>query len=450
MTTSFWLYIIYIAFSFLRPIELYFPGLGEYRPMLWLWLAAAIGAVMSALATKQFAGRGVHFGLMFAFVFSMTFGHVAHGYLGGATAALSSFSTSSMLYFLVLLNVTSRDRLRQSCQVLVMSIFVTSVMGVAAYHTGYLADLLVLRQNVSEGQESPDGIGETSDTPALDTTGKFLFRVHAEGFLSDPNDFAQAIVMVLPMLALAYIRGRHLQNIVLVFSPALILLYTLYLTHSRGAVIGVMSLLFFGVKKKIGTLRTLLVLIVLLGAVSASGLGGGREVSTKEQSAAERIEAWNTGIQMLRGNPFFGVGYGEFTEYHYLTAHNSFVLCFAELGMVGYYLWISLLVIAFIGLNRGVRLLPPESSECHFSNALRTSLVGFITCAWFLSRTYQPVLYLLIALCVACWHSGLSIVQHQQFVEYTSPIRWKWWTSCMVIVSLTAVYGFILFDRVSG
>lgn len=34
---------------------------------------------------------------------------------------------------------------------------------------------------------------------------------------------------------------------------------------------------------------------------------------------------------------------------------------------------------------------------------LRNSLVGFLVCAWFLSRTYQPVLYFLLALCVSAW-----------------------------------------------
>ena len=68
------------------------------------------------------------------------------------------------------------------------------------------------------------------------------------------------------------------------------------------------------------------------GFIAASAIGG-RAISSKEQSAAERIEAWSVGLELLKWRPLFGAGYGNFTDHHHLTAHNSFVLCFAELGL---------------------------------------------------------------------------------------------------------------------
>ena len=62
---------------------------------------------------------------------------------------------------------------------------------------------------------------------------------------------------------------------------------------------------------------------------------GGRSGENADQSTLERYEAWSTGLTMFRGNPVFGVGARQFAEHHYLTAHNSYVLSFAELGFPG-------------------------------------------------------------------------------------------------------------------
>ena len=35
-----------------------------------------------------------------------------------------------------------------------------------------------------------------------------------------------------------------------------------------------------------------------------------------------------------------------------MTAHNSFLLCAAELGLVGFFLWMSIIVVTMIQLNR--------------------------------------------------------------------------------------------------
>jgi O-antigen ligase len=48
----------------------------------------------------------------------------------------------------------------------------------------------------------------------------------------------------------------------------------------------------------------------------------------------------------------YGVGFNNFGDFFGITAHNSFVLCLAELGLIGSTLWIALLVTTTLGLNR--------------------------------------------------------------------------------------------------
>ena len=49
---------------------------------------------------------------------------------------------------------------------------------------------------------------------------------------------------------------------------------------------------------------------------------------------------------MWRSHPFLGVGLGQFGEYHYLTAHNSYLLALAELGFPGMVLFSSIVYLS--------------------------------------------------------------------------------------------------------
>jgi len=147
----------------------------------------------------------------------------------------------------------------------------------------------------------------------------------------------------------------------------------------------------------------LLVALLAIGAIAAD-IGGGRSFTVEDESAAGRIEAWSEGLQMLRSQPLIGVGYRQFTEHHNLTAHNSFVLCFAETGLIGYFFWLSLLGISLLQLQK-LKNLPEESPVeqeiRRHASILQTALIGFMAAAFFLSRTYVPLLYLLIGLSAA-------------------------------------------------
>src|SRR5919198_72393 len=149
---------------------------------------------------------------------------------------------------------------------------------------------------------------------------------------------------------------RFFSNVVLLGVPGAAFLYAIFLTHSRGAVLGLASLLFFGMRKALGLVKTGLLVGVLLVAVVVTNAAGGRGFSAQEESAGDRILAWSEGLTMLRHQPLFGVGYNSFTEHHSITAHNSFVLCFAELGLIGYFMWLALAVTVFRDVNQVANL----------------------------------------------------------------------------------------------
>jgi putative inorganic carbon (HCO3(-)) transporter len=191
-----------------------------------------------------------------------------------------------------------------------------------------------------------------------------------------------------------------------VILPAAFFLYAIYLTHSRGAVVGLSAMILLTLRKRLGSVRTFALVGVLVVAAAVTNLAGSRAYSVNEASAGGRIEVWSVGLEMFRAHPLFGVGYGNFVENsaeYGLTAHNSFVLCLAELGLIGCFFWLALIVATARELQAAERA--PSAGEPEGLHklivALKASLVGFLVCALFLSRAYAPHLYLLLGLCSA-------------------------------------------------
>jgi len=143
-----------------------------------------------------------------------------------------------------------------------------------------------------------------------------------------------------------------------------------------------------------------------------------QDISVDEESAFGRVDAWYEGLHMFLSHPLLGVGAGNFTDYNDLTAHNSFVLVVAETGFIGYVLWLAFVGYSFLMMLRILRYqvevpaqatIPVEKTddanfsadwerERNIALTLLLTLCGMFAAAFFLSRSYTVVMYLLIAL----------------------------------------------------
>ncbi|MGB9605849.1 MAG: O-antigen ligase family protein, partial [Bryobacteraceae bacterium] len=232
-----------------------------------------------------------------------------------------------------------------------------------------------------------------------------------------------------------------LGNTVLVVVPALWILYGLGLTRSRGGALGLVVLVALAVRDRLGRLGSWIVSGMVLAGMLAANFGGARALSLRAASISGRVEAWSAGLQMLKQSPLFGVGYRAFTDYHEMTAHNSFVLCFAETGMLGYFFWLGLLVATArdLAVLAGLSAADPaQAAVRHWARTVRLAYYTFLTTAWFLSRTYIPTLYLLIAMGV-----GLrEIAQRNGWVKLPGlDQKWLAMTVIFQVLTVTAVYA---------
>lgn len=455
------LYLVMLVLVLLKPVEAFAPELAGLRIALVVSLlvfALALGAV---LRTGEMAIRGRHVLILGGLVVSVVMSQVAQGWMGGASQAFTDFMPSVLLFLSTVMVVTTMSRLKGTCTLVVLCMVALSIAGIAAYHWGFMVQDLVIREGSSSAVDHL-AVYDRALAPAQDRTGTSLWRVRGWGFLSDPNDLAQMIVVALTVMFGARVPRQGLRNVLAIWLPAAILLYALWLTRSRGGMLALGVVLAYAMLQRTGPVRAGIVATGFAMAAIASGATGGRGYSADEASAGGRIDAWSEGLTMLGHHPVFGVGYGNFTQHHAYTAHNSFVLAFAELGLVGYLFWLGLLVLAFRELGAARRMSAPGSDEARWARLLQFSLLGFLVCAMFLSRSFVPTLYLLLGLCYACWHCAVKASLQRDWDEAAGraepepvlaledPVRWVGMTIVALPASILLLYAVVRLQHMGG
>jgi putative inorganic carbon (hco3(-)) transporter len=381
--------LAYLVVVFVRPQE-YVPALvGTPVIPVLLGLVAVFWMVAQR---KNF--EATHHKLIPAFAVVVFISVALTGWISGAAMAVVDFLPTMLLFYLVATSVDSIQRFKQ------IGFVLTAVSCLMALHG-------------ADQAANEEGIGWTG---AKTSDGRITYL----GFLNDPNDLAMAFVMSLPFALHLANSTRTLAVRLAGHGAAALIAYGVYLCNSRGSLLALGAMLFAYSVLRFGWWRSLVVAPILAVPLVLLAPSRAGEMSADEQSAAGRVDAWYEGFQMLRDHPLFGVGKGYFTEYNELTAHNSFVLAFSETGLIGYFVWLSLIVLSAMMLRQILRaegpplpldgspaLADPESEQEQWrvwqaiARTLMYSFVGTLVAAFFLSRTYTATLYLGIALIVA-------------------------------------------------
>jgi O-antigen ligase len=150
---------------------------------------------------------------------------------------------------------------------------------------------------------------------------------------------------------------------------------------------------------------------------------GSRSGENADVSTQLRYEAWATGLGMFRHNPLFGVGARQFTEHNFLTAHNTFVLAFSELGFPGMVMFVAIVYLSMkmlvVGL-RELRRVPGTEVATVWGMSLFASMLGILFQINTLSFLYHPVLWIFFGLVGAWW----SAIRHH-WPEFRVTLGWR-------------------------
>jgi hypothetical protein len=405
---GFFFTFVYISFALLSPQTL-FPG---YRVELGVGILALLFSVPGLFLERHRFYRTPQVYLLAGMIPAVFLSQAIGGHwFGGGVLAVAQFLPSALAFYLIVLNCPTLTRLKFLASALAAIAAFFVLQGARAYYASDLSSIFL----TTMGSEAEP-----------------ILRIRGLGFLNDPNELAQFFVVIIPLFWLLWRNGRIFRSILLVILPTAFFIWGIYLTHSRGAIVALFVIFLLGLKDRLGIVGSLLATAVLCAALLVMNISGGREVSMA--AGADRMAFWGTGLQLFKAFPLFGVGLGNFPEWNAgHTAHNTFVQCLAEIGLLGYTLWMGLLIFTIAGLHACLAALKPRPKEAplaarvnsagtfpvittqlarpgpveatsadiyRWATMLRISLAGFLTAAWFLSRAYVLTLYLILGMSV--------------------------------------------------
>jgi putative inorganic carbon (HCO3(-)) transporter len=330
---------------------------------------------------------------LFALCAVISLSSVFNGWTGGAIHLMVEFLPTAFLPLVVVSGlITSVNK-----QHTIMAICLIAALFMV--HNGYTQHI------------SPDNIGWTG------TKSVEGLRITYMGIFGDPNDLGMFLVMTLPFAF--YFRSfggffvKHISSLIVIA-----LLYGVYMTNSRGALLGILSLLSFHFYLEKGLKQTVITGVFIIPLVSII-MSKFRAIE-QGASANGRVEAWYQGFQMLKMGPLFGVGKGNFTEYNQHTAHNSFILVLAELGTLGYMAWSVILGTSLYTLYRitsygkkhpDIKSLSLTAQrEIAIGKTLLFSMLGFMTTTFFLSRSYTILFFVFCGMAVASYTRASKVI----------------------------------------
>jgi len=408
---AFGLFILYVVLSYVHPAEIA-PALASYRIAYWVGLAGLAVAIATLLVT---GGLRASLQLWAIGIFTMVMAvslMVADRWLGAPILTLRQFGPSLTIFILAIGTVTSLSRLRVAVACVIGLMTALTLQGAVAYHLRYDTRLLLIDRdvrsedataNAPETWTDPDSANPVADADAEGDEEWEPPRIRGLGLMHDPNDLAMEMIVALGLIGGIWKPGLQIRSLLLA-AAAGALAYGIYLTRSRGGAVALMVVLWRFAAGRIGRIPALVLFVALSGGAMAVDFGGRSLSFHPDESASGRLAAWAEGLEMLKAQPILGVGYGQFLDHHMLTAHNSLVLCFAETGLLGCFFWTCLFVVTFLELHR-LKNLPGDAAfdgiVRQSAEGLQLSLIGLLTAAFFLSRTFVPTVYLMVGLSTA-------------------------------------------------
>lgn len=134
-----------------------------------------------------------------------------------------------------------------------------------------------------------------------------------------------------------------------------------------------------------------------------------------DETSMQRLTVWRYGIDMAKDNPILGIGYANWGPYverfhppPHLLSHNIFIEAVSELGLIGLFSFIALIVVTFI-MNRRSRKMAARLQDGDFLRyaafGLDGSLIGYVVSGLFVTVLYYPFFWVNLALTVSVYRA---------------------------------------------
>lgn len=401
-TFAFVLTLLFSLFVILRPQEI-------FTPLNGIPFIAVLSILL--LVIILFAHRPInifpqHIALLLILPHVVVSG-ILNGWAGEGVSEAQAYLTACLIPLFIFSTVySSKNR-----QIIFMYCSLFSAM--ILVHNGYTQ------------QQSSSGYG-WSGTAHVEAAHRITYL----GILKDPNDLGLFFMMNIPFSIYFIKHAKFLGKLISICLLAG-LLYGIYMTNSRGAMLALAGMIALYLLITYGGTKAIILGLTLSPpAIFVASIF--RTVSSQEASAMGRLWAWWDGLEMLKANPIFGVGSNNFFDHHGKVAHNTYIQVAAELGVVGYLLWMTILLLTlFMGFSAIslIKNLDKEklSEEMKSESALCItcfySLCGFAMTAFFLTRNFFIIFYMVVGISIASYARLIRANDNQPLFEPKSAIK---------------------------
>jgi hypothetical protein len=217
-------------------------------------------------------------------------------------------------------------------------------------------------------------------------------RVRYVGVLQDPNEASMTVAIGIPLAFAFFQRKRTVIRFLVAATAFLLASITVVMSQSRGGQLVFLAVLAVYFLKRYRWKGLMLAAVAALPVLAS----GGREGTEAAGSSMERLDNLVVGIKLFAQWPVLGVGFGRFTQYHPLTAHNSYVLAASELGIPGMTISLTIMFGNFKTAAGILRAVTPSQSEVAriWGLAFLASFAGLSIGIFFLSFNYHYVFWI--------------------------------------------------------
>lgn len=276
---------------------------------------------------------------------------------------------------------------------------------------------------------------------ALVNGGRFLVHGPENTFIEDNNALALALNMILPTLV-------FLANDVSQRSLALALrvtaglsIFAIISTHSRGGLLGlltVVTLMFIKSGRKLTAVAVAAVgLFAVLAFVPEEWTERMETIeSHSDGSAVSRLNAWTLAWRLALARPLLGWGPQAMEDDNLYDryypdsptrndVHSSYFQILSEGGFTTFFVWMSLLVWCFVALQRAgrsVRGSPDLQWIVHYAAALQVSLAAYAVSGMFLEMAYFDLIYHVVGGAIVVQHMARAAVRNSVRTAKATPL----------------------------
>lgn len=388
--------LVFLRFSFLPETIEYFTGIHTY--LLYVFgPPALVGVVAFGGLKRTFRYAPAQYWL--AFLVWMVLAVPFSSWRGDSFALAQTYVRTDFIMLLVTAGLAVNW---VECRFMIYAVALATVFNLATAH-------LLMSQ-------------------AADSDRLFL---QSRGMISDPNDLAAHLLLVLPFLLFVILRPRTFIVIRLILAGAMVYgLFLILRSGSRGGFVALMFtlalfLLFGSARQRLAVgIAAPVILIILIGVLPHSTWKRLKSISESSEANKAAIDSREARKYLLRKSieftfkkPLFGVGPGQFQNYEGIAAvaerrkgswhatHNTYTQVSSECGIPALAFFLGAITSTFRILRkiRKKALMMNKDEIVTAAFCITVGLTGYAAASMFLANGYRFQFLAISGLVIAIW-----------------------------------------------